>query len=146
MDRREFTGVSASTAAAMSLAGPKEILAALPEIVAEYTALFKNAAKDLTDSRQVAAAREQIRRLLKDGTIVLTPSADHSQFKVEVEFEDLGAYTLQLAGMKRNPRQDKLQRVDSAMIISCGSGAWVCDIRGWLFCPAQRAHEVGRRQ
>jgi len=77
------------------------MLAKLPAIVATYRELIEKGAKALTDPRAVSAAREAIRKLLPDGTIVLSPNAAHTSLVGAVRFVDLGDHILGLAGVKR---------------------------------------------
>jgi DNA invertase Pin-like site-specific DNA recombinase len=99
-ERQAITAkADASTAAKESRA--RALLAKVPQIVERYREMVTAGAKALADPRSVGAAREALRQLLADGTVVLTPNATHTALVGAVRFTDLGDHILGLAGFKR---------------------------------------------
>lgn len=98
---RDEIKAKASGNAAPRISRARAMLAKVPEIMATYRELIEKGAKALSDPREVSAAREAVRRLLADGSIVLAPNAAHTSLVGAVRFVDLGDHILGLAGAKR---------------------------------------------
>lgn len=100
---RERAEIKAKTSgnAAPRINRARALLAKVPQIVANYRELIEKGAKALSDPRAVSAAREAVRRLLEEGSIVLTPNAAHTSLEGTVHFVDLGDHILASAGVKR---------------------------------------------
>jgi site-specific DNA recombinase len=98
---RQEIKAKASGNAAPRISRARAKLAQVPQIMAAYRELIEDGAKALTDPRAVSTAREALRQLLVDGSLVLTPNAKHTALVGAVRFVDLGEHILGLAGVKR---------------------------------------------
>ena len=81
-----------------------KLLSQMPEVASAARNVIGSGFKALADQGAVSAAREALRLLLVDGTIVLTPNPAHTSMVGEVKFVDLGGHLLQLAGVRRRAR------------------------------------------
>ena len=86
----------------------------LPQIVATYRKLVQQGIKALASQQHIADARQAVRKLLVDGTIVLGPSEDGTAVCGTVHFKDWGEYVLEIAGWTRQRREPKAPVVAGA--------------------------------
>jgi site-specific DNA recombinase len=120
---RQEIKAKASGSATPRISRARALLAKVPQIMESYRELIENGAKALTDRSAVSAAREALRQLLVDGSLVLTPNARHTALVGAVRFADLGEHILGLAGVKRRVKHlDSTQTHTSHVTVVAGAG------------------------
>ena len=99
---REEIQAKANGKRGASVSRAERLISQLPETAARYRAMIDKGAQALTDPHLVSAAREAMKKLIKDGTIVLTPNATHTPLVGKLQFNDFGDHILGLNGNRRH--------------------------------------------
>jgi DNA invertase Pin-like site-specific DNA recombinase len=73
----------------------------LPKLVEQYKALIRSALR-FEDPKTVVEARDRVRSLIEDGTIVLTPTKDRTALTGEIRLSSLGRHFLRISNVSQN--------------------------------------------